>query len=437
MESTSARAASFDDPGDRRVGGSAVAAAGSAAVSPLQAAPGATATPERTVFGVIAAVSFCHCLNDLIQSLVPAIYPILKSTYALDFAQVGLITLAFQLTASLLQPLVGIYTDRKPQPFSLVVGMGFTLSGLLLLSRAGSFGMILVAAALIGTGSSVFHPESSRIARAASGGRHGLAQSLFQVGGNFGQSIGPLLAAFVVVPQGQGSVAWFSIAALVAMVVLMQVGRWYAARQAATKGRKAAAVQPVALSRARIGWSIALLVAIVFSKNFYTAGFSSYYTFYLIHRFGVPVQSAQIYLFVFLGAVALGTVLGGPIGDRIGRKPVIWGSVLGVLPFSLVLPYADLTWTVILTIPIGLILASSFPAIVVFGQELLPGRVGVVSGLFFGLSFGMGGLGAAVLGRLADHTSIEFVYRICSVLPAIGLLAAFLPNLRKPRPASA
>ncbi len=435
MDSSSARTASFEDMDDTRVGEGAAVAAGSAAVSPLQGVSTSAAAPERTVFGVIAAVSFCHCLNDLIQSLVPAIYPILKSTYALDFAQVGLITLAFQLTASLLQPLVGIYTDRKPQPFSLVIGMGFTLVGLLMLSRAGSFGLILSAAALIGTGSSVFHPESSRIARAASGGRHGLAQSLFQVGGNFGQSIGPLLAAFVVVPHGQGSVAWFSIAALVAMVVLVQVGRWYANRQAAAKGKKAAAVQPVGLSRARIGWSIALLVAIVFSKNFYTAGFSSYYTFYLIHRFGVPVQSAQIYLFVFLGAVALGTVLGGPIGDRIGRKPVIWGSVLGVLPFSLVLPYADLTWTVILTIPIGLILASSFPAIIVLGQELLPGRVGVVSGLFFGLSFGMGGLGAAVLGQLADHTSIEFVYRICSVLPAIGLLAAFLPNLRKLRPA--
>ncbi len=436
MDSSSARAASFDDRDDAGLTDSAAAVAASVVVSPLQAAPAATSTPEGTVFGVIAAVSFCHCLNDLIQSLVPAIYPILKSTYALDFAQIGLITLAFQLTASLLQPLVGVYTDRKPQPFSLVIGMGFTLVGLLMLSRASSFMLILIAAALIGTGSSVFHPESSRIARAASGGRHGLAQSLFQVGGNFGQAIGPLLAAFVVVPHGQGSVAWFSVAALVAMVVLVQVGRWYANRQAAAKGKKVVAVQPVALSRARIGWSIALLVAIVFSKNFYTAGFSSYYTFYLIHKFGVPVQSAQIYLFVFLGAIALGTVLGGPIGDRIGRKPVIWGSVLGVLPFSLILPYADLTWTVILTIPIGLILASSFPAIIVFGQELLPGRVGVVSGLFFGLSFGMGGLGAAVLGQLADHTSIEFVYRICSVLPAIGLLAAFLPNLRKLKPSS-
>lgn len=335
---------------------------------------GLLAAGGGSVFSIMFATSVAHGLNDTIQSLLPAIYPLLRTAFRLDYGQIGLITLAFQLTASLLQPLVGIYTDRRPQPFSLVVGMGFTLIGLLMLSRAGSFGSILVAAALIGTGSSVFHPESSRIARAASGGRHGLAQSLFQVGGNFGQSIGPLLAAFVVVPHGQGSVAWFSIAALIAMLVLVQVGRWYASRQAASKGRTAAAVQPVGLSRARIGWSIVLLVAIVFSKNFYTAGFSSYYTFYLIQRFGVPVQSAQIYLFVFLGAIALGTVLGGPIGDRIGRKPVIWGSVLGVLPFSLILPYADLTWTVILTVPIGLILASSFPAIIVFGQELLPGR---------------------------------------------------------------
>jgi FSR family fosmidomycin resistance protein-like MFS transporter len=381
------------------------------------------------VAGIIAALSVCHGLNDLVQSLLPALYPILKQSYALDFGQVGLITLAFQLTASLLQPVVGIYTDRHPQPYSLVLGMGMSLVGLLLLATASSFALILIAAALIGTGSSVFHPESSRIARLASGGRHGFAQSVFQVGGNFGQAIGPLLAAFIVVPNGQASVAWFSAAALLGMLILARVGRWYQGQLTRSRGASGAGLPPVASRKVAV--AIAILVLIVFSKNFYTAGLTSYYTFYLIGRFGVSVQAAQVYLFVFLGAVALGTVLGGPIGDRVGRKPVIWASVLGVLPFSLALPYADLFWTVALTIPIGVILASSFPAIVVFAQELLPGRTGVVSGLFFGLSFGMGGLGAAVLGDLADRTSLDFVYRVCAWLPAIGLLAAFLPNLRR------
>ena len=389
-------------------------------------------TPARTgpVYSVIAAISVCHLLNDLIQSLVPAIYPILKSTYALDFGQIGLITLAFQLTASLLQPVVGIYTDRHPLPFSLAVGMGFTLLGLLLLASASSFGLILVAAALVGTGSSIFHPESSRIARMASGGRHGLAQSLFQVGGNFGQSIGPLLAAFVVVPRGQGSLSWFSIVALVGIVILLQVGRWYRARLGETQA-KAKTAGKAPFSRRRVAGAVTVLVLLVFSKNFYTASLTSYYTFYLIQKFGVSVQTAQVYLFVFLGSVALGTILGGPIGDRFGRKVVIWGSILGVLPFTLVLPHADLFWTIVLTIPIGLIMASSFPAIVVFAQELVPGRVGVVSGLFFGVTFGMGGLGAAVLGQLADQTSLEFVYRLCAFLPAIGLLAVFLPDTRE------
>ena len=387
---------------------------------------------EATAFAVLAALSLSHCLNDLLQSLVPAIYPILKTSYRLDFGQIGLITLAFQLTASLLQPLVGLYTDRHPQPFSLVVGMGFTLTGLLLLSAAGSFGSILVAAALIGTGSSVFHPESSRIARFASGGRHGLSQSLFQVGGNFGQAIGPLLAAFIVVPKGQGSVAWFSLAALAGMVCVAGVGRWYRDHAARAPTRREMAEH--GLSRPRIGVAILLLVLLVFSKNFYTAGITSYYIFYLIARFGVSLQEAQVYLFVFMGAVALGTVIGGPIGDRVGRKPVILGSVAGVLPFSLILPHADLFWTVVLTVPIGLILASSLPAILVFAQELMPGRVGVVSGLFFGLSFGMGGLGAAFLGELADHTSIAYVYQVCAWLPAIGLLALLLPRIGHGRP---
>lgn len=388
---------------------------------------------EGTVFAVIAAISFCHGLNDLIQSLLPAIYPILKERYALDFGQIGLITLVFQVTASLLQPVVGIYTDRHPQPYSLVIGMGSSLVGLVLLAYATSYGLILVAAALIGIGSSVFHPESSRIARLAAGGRPGLAQSLFQVGGNFGQAIGPLLAAFIVVPRGQASVVWFSAAALVAMVVLVPVGRWYGAALVRALARAGKSKAAAAFSRRRIAVAITILVLIVFSKNFYTAAFTSYYTFYLIDRFGIAVQEAQVYLFVFLGAIALGTVLGGPIGDRFGRKPVIIVSVLGALPFTLLLPHVGLGWTVALTVPIGLIVASSFPAIVVFAQELLPGRIGVVSGLFFGLAFGAGGLGAALLGLLADRTSLGYVYGICAWLPAIGLLAVFLPNLRSRR----
>ena len=388
---------------------------------------------ETTVYAVIAAISFCHCLNDLIQSLVPAIYPIIKDKLALDFGQIGLITLTFQLTASLLQPLVGIYTDRKPQPYSLVLGMGMSLLGLLLLSQATSFGLILLAAALIGTGSSVFHPESSRIARAASGGRYGLAQSLFQVGGNFGQAIGPLLAAFIVVPRGQGSIAWFSVAALVAMAFLFAVGRWYAGRLAAMLARASKGAAPSGFTRGRVAFAIAILVLIVFSKNFYTAGFTSYYTFYLIERFGLSIQDAQLCLFVFMGSIAVGTLVGGPIGDRLGRKHVILLSVLGALPFTAALPFVNLPWTIALTVPIGLIVASSFPAIIVFAQELMPGRVGVVSGLFFGLSFGMGGLGAAVLGEVADKTSITYVYEICAWLPAIGILALLLPDLRKVR----
>ncbi|NNM71767.1 MFS transporter [Enterovirga aerilata] len=395
------------------------------------AAPRAVRQQDSLALGAIAAISLSHCLNDLIQSLVPAIYPILKESYALDFAQIGLITLTFQFTASLLQPLVGMYSDRRPQPFSLAVGMGFTLAGLVLLAYAGSFWAILFAAALIGTGSAIFHPEASRIARAASGGRHGLAQSVFQVGGNFGQAVGPLLAAFIVVPRGQASVVWFSAVALLAIAILTAVGRWYRRHLAAAASRPRPSAPHHGLSGRRVAWAMAILVALVFSKNFYSASLTSYYTFYLIHRFGVPVQTAQIYLFVFLGSVALGTILGGPIGDRIGRKLVIWVSILGVLPFALALPYVDLTWTVILTIPIGFIMASSFPAIVVFAQELLPGRIGVVSGLFFGLSFGMGGLGAAVFGELADRTSIEFVYQVSALLPAIGVVAILLPNLRR------
>jgi len=387
-----------------------------------------TAPAQRTVFPILLAVSFCHLLNDLIQSLLPAIYPILKDSYGLTFGQIGDITLAFQLTASLLQPLVGLYTDRRPVPFSLPVGMGCTLAGLLLLSVAGSFGWLLVAAGLVGLGSSVFHPESARVARAASGGRYGLAQSVFQVGGNAGAALGPLAAAFVVLRFGQGSIAWFSGVALLAMAVLWGVSRWYAARGAT---RKATAVHQTGLSRNRIALSIAVLVALLFSKFFYVASLGTYYTFYLIHTFGVSVQASQLLLFLFLGSYAVGVLAGGPIGDRIGRKRVIWFSILGVLPFTLALPYANLPWTAALTVVIGLVLASASSAIIVYAQELLPGNVGLVNGLFFGLAFGMGGIGAAVLGRLIDLTSIEAVYRLCAVLPAIGLLAAFLPDMRR------
>jgi FSR family fosmidomycin resistance protein-like MFS transporter len=388
---------------------------------------------ETTTFVILVALSFSHLLNDMMQSLLPAIYPLLKTKFALSFGQIGLITFTFQFTASLLQPVVGLYTDRRPMPFSLAVGMGFTLVGLLLLAGAGSFVLLLLAAALVGMGSSVFHPESSRIARVASGGRHGMAQSLFQVGGQTGQALGPLLAAFVVMPHGQGSVAWFSLAALLAIVVLLNVGRWYsAARKRMAARPRGVGIVGSGLSRGRVRTSILILLALIFSKYFYLASLNTYYTFYLIHKFGVSIQTAQILLFVFLGAVAAGTFAGGPIGDRIGRKYVIWGSIMGVLPFTLVLPHANLFWTVVLTVPIGLILASAFSAILVYAQELMPGKVGTVSGMFFGFSFGMGGLGAALLGVLADHTSIEFVYGVCAFLPMLGLLTAFLPNMERP-----
>jgi len=383
------------------------------------------------VAGILLAISVSHLLNDLMQSLVPSVYPILKSKFALDFGQVGLISLTFYLTASLLQPVVGLITDRRPMPFSLAAGMGSTLAGLLLLSVAGSFPIILLAAGLIGLGSAVFHPESSRVARMASGGRHGLAQSVFQVGGNAGSAIGPLLAAFVVVRHGQSSIAWFSVAALLAMAVLAVVGRWYGRRVAERRRAPATAPAVATLPRARVAASVAILLTLIFSKYFYMASLGTYYTFYLIDRFGVAVDTAQLLLFVFLGSVAVGTVAGGPLGDRFGRKRVIWVSILGVLPFTLALPHANLLWTAILTVPIGLILASAFSAILVYAQELLPGRVGLVGGLFFGFAFGMGGLGAAVLGKLADATSIEHVYALCAYLPAIGLLTAFLPDTKR------
>ena len=385
---------------------------------------------HKTAFNILAAISVCHLLNDMLSSLLPSIYPLLKSSFQLNFAQVGLITLTYQTTASLLQPLVGFYTDRKPTPYSLPVGMGLTLIGLLFLSIAANFLTLLFAAALVGTGSSVFHPESSRVARMASGGQHGLAQSLFQVGGNAGLSLGPLMAAFIVLPRGQSSIAWFSVVALVGIVILARVSGWATKNRSSVKKSSAAhQEQRPVLSTTRVAFSIAVLMALLFSKFVYLASLTSYYTFYLMNKFQVSVQSAQVHLFVFLGAVALGTIVGGPVGDRIGRKRVIWSSILGVLPFTLALPYANLFWTEILSVVIGLILASAFSVIVVYAQELVPGRIGMISGLCFGFAFGMAGLGAAVLGQLADMTSINFVYTVCSFLPAVGLLAAFLPNI--------
>ena len=386
-------------------------------------------TAERTTLAILIAISFCHMMNDTTQSVLLSIYPMLKENYALDFGQIGLITLTFQVTASLLQPMVGLYSDRRPRPYALAVGMTSTLLGLLLLSYANSYPMLLLAAAMVGTGSSVFHPEASRVARLASGGRHGLAQSLFQVGGNIGSAIGPLAAAYIVLPRGQGSVAWFSLAALVAIVVLVRIGAWYRAHLEARKNQGQRRLQVHALSRRQIGISLVVLLALIFSKFFYTASLSSYYTFYMIEQFGVSVQRAQIYLFIYLAAFSLGTLVGGPIGDKIGRKKVIWFSILGALPFTLALPYANEFWAVALMVPIGLILSSAFSAIVVYAQELMPGRVGTVSGLFFGLAFGMGGIGAAVLGELADFTSIAVVFELCAFLPAIGLVTWLLPNL--------
>ncbi|MDC9604904.1 MFS transporter [Xenorhabdus griffiniae] len=393
--------------------------------------PTSPAKKHRTVFSILGAISLSHMLNDMIQSLILAIYPLLQSEFTLSFIQVGMITLAYQVTASLLQPLIGLYTDKHPQPYSLPIGMGFTLSGLLLLAYAESFSIILMAAALVGTGSSVFHPESSRVARMASGGRHGLAQSLFQVGGNLGSSLGPLLAAIFIAPYGKGNVGWFSLAALLAIVILLQVSQWYKMQHRVISPLSSRTNCQPRLPRKTIINSFAILLLLVFSKYFYLTSISSYYTFYLIQKFGLSVQNAQIHLFIFLFAVAAGTLIGGPIGDKIGRKYVIWGSILGVAPFTLLLPYASLFWTSILTVIIGIILASAFSAILVYAQELIPGKTGMIAGLFFGLAFGMGGIGAAVLGYVADKTSIELVYKICAFLPLLGIFTLFLPNLEK------
>lgn len=386
---------------------------------------------DPTAFRVLGAISFSHFLNDTMQSLMVAIYPVFKADYHLSFAQIGLITLAFQLTASLLQPLVGLYTDRHPKPFSLSVGMGFTLLGLLTLSMASSFPMLLAAAAMVGTGSAVFHPEASRVARMASGGQHGLAQSIFQVGGNAGAAFGPLLAAWIILPHGQRSIAFFSLIALVAMIVLAGVGVWYRHQHRRPRPQVASAV--LALPRRQVMTTLGVLLALMFSKFFYLASIGSYLIFYLMQHYAIDAQTAQYHLFYFLFAVAAGTLLGGPLGDRIGRRAVIWISILGVAPFTLALPYVGLGMSAALTLIIGFMLASAFPAIVVYAQELIPGRIGMVSGLFFGLAFGLAGVGAAILGQVADHWGIETVYRVCSFLPLIGLLAIFLPDLRTGR----
>lgn len=386
---------------------------------------------EKTIFPILFAISFSHLLNDTMQSLIPSIYPLVKDSFHLNFGQIGLITLTFQLSASLLQPFVGFYTDRKPKPYSLAIGMSFTLIGLVLLSLAGSFTVLLVSVSLVGIGSSIFHPEASRLAHMASGGRRGLAQSIFQLGGNAGSAIGPLLAAIIIVPFGQSSVIWFSLLAFLAIIVLIKVGGWYKKNAYRTKKKTVEidVVQKAPLSRKKVYFSLVILMVLIFSKYFYLASMTSYFTFYMIDKFHVSVQSAQIYLFVFLAAVAAGTVIGGPIGDRFGRKYVIWVSILGVAPFTLLMPHVNLFWTGILIVFIGVILASAFSAILVYAQELVPGKVGLIAGLFFGFAFGMGGIGSAVLGELADRTSINEVYQLCAFLPLIGLLTGFLPDI--------
>jgi MFS transporter, FSR family, fosmidomycin resistance protein len=392
---------------------------------PALRAPVATAS-----LAILLAVSFCHLLNDVMQSLLAAIYPMLKHDYGLDFWQIGLLTMAFQVTASLLQPFIGHFTDKRPVPYSTSIGMGSTFVGLILLAYANSYAGLLVGAACVGIGSAIFHPESSRIARLASGGRHGFAQSLFQLGGNFGTAFGPLLAAFIVLPHGQQSIAWFAAIALLGMVILWKVSQW----GDSVRGLRTNAVRTVGLihSRRKTVVALTVLALLVFTKNIYMASLTSYYTFYAIHRFGVSVQQSQLMLFAFLGASAVGTILGGLFGDRFGPKMVIWFSILGCLPFTLALPYADFNWTIALSVLIGLILSSAFPAIVVFAQELVPGRVGMIAGIFFGFAFGMAGIAAAVLGVVADAKGIDYVYQICSYLPFLGLLTVFLPGTDRP-----
>ncbi|MDF2454146.1 MAG: Fosmidomycin resistance protein [Cytophagaceae bacterium] len=393
-----------------------------------------TSGAEKTIFSILFAISFSHLLNDTIQSIIPAIYPIVKESLQLNFTQIGLITLTFQLSASILQPVVGLYTDRKPQPYSLAIGMGFSFLGLVVISQTESFPMLLLSVALIGIGSSIFHPEASRIAHLASGGKRGLAQSIFQLGGNTGSSLGPLLAALIIVPFGKSSIIWFTGVALLALVILRWVGSWYAQHMLRSLEKKKSAQEArPALPRKKIIFSIGILLVLIFSKNVYIASMTSYFTFYLIDKFDLSVQVSQYYLFVFLISIAAGTFLGGPLGDRFGRKYVIWISILGAAPFTILLPYANLFWTGILIVPIGVILASAFSAILVYAQELIPGKVGTIAGLFFGFAFGVAGMGSAILGKVADQTSIAYVYQICSFLPLIGILTVFLPSIEKKR----
>lgn len=395
---------------------------------------GAATTPaQRTAFAVIFAVALCHGINDIMQSLLTAIYPILKQSYGLDYVQLGLLTLTFQCTASLLQPLIGIYTDKRPLPYSIAGGMASTICGLLVLGFARDYWLLLIGSALIGFGSAVFHPESSRVARLASGGRHGFAQSTFQVGGNAGQAAGPLLAAFVVLPHGQSSIAWFAVLAFCGVLILSGVGRWYANHQRAQASRpKVSTALP--FDRRTTIIALVVLTLLTFTKNVYMAAIGNYFTFYTIHKFGIDVQTSQVLLFVFLGASAAGVFIGGPIGDRFGAKFVIWLSIIGALPFALALPYADYTWTIILSVIIGIVFSSCFSAIVVFAQELMPGRIGMIAGIFFGLAFGAGGIGAAVLGAVADVKGIDFVFQVTSYLPLLGFLTIFLPDMNKKRP---
>lgn len=384
-----------------------------------------------TVYPILLAISFSHLLNDTIQSLIPSIYPMVKSSYQLNFAQIGIITLTFQLAASLLQPFVGFYTDKKPQPFSLAVGMGISLIGLIVLGLSHHYYVVLIAVALIGAGSSIFHPEASKVAYMASGGQRGLAQSIFQVGGNAGSAIGPLLAALIIVPYGQQQILWFSLLALLAIIVLYQIGKWYTANMQLIRPKKnLAGIKENILPAQKVRLAVIILLVLIFSKYFYLASMSSYYTFFLIDKFHLSISQAQLHLFIFLAAVAAGTLLGGPLGDRFGRKYVIWFSILGAAPFTLLLPHVPLLFVTILSICIGFILASAFSAILVYAQELIPGKIGTVSGLFFGFAFGMGGIGSALLGTLADHTSVQYMFMVCSFLPLIGLLTGFLPNLK-------
>jgi FSR family fosmidomycin resistance protein-like MFS transporter len=396
-----------------------------------------TASPKQiagqTVFSILFTISFTHLLNDMLQAVVPAVYPIFKTKFHLTFTQIGLITLTYQLTASLLQPFVGIYTDKRPRPYSLAIGMCFTLLGLLAVSFANSFLNIVLSVSLIGVGSSIFHPESSRVAHLASGGKRGLAQSIFQLGGNAGSAIGPLLAALIVVPFGQGNIAWFCLAAVLAIIVLTYIGKWYKAHLYQRSLNKISIIEEAqhSLSKKRVYFSLAILLILIFSKYFYMASMTSYYTFYLINKFHVSLQESQIYLFAFLGAVAAGTLIGGPLGDRFGRKYIIWISILGVAPFTMLLPYVSLFWTGILSVLIGVIISSAFSAILVYATELVPGKVGMIAGLFFGFAFGMGGLGSALLGKLADQTSIAYVFKVCAFLPLIGIFTGLLPNIER------